>query len=127
MDVPEPNSLGGAAAWIVGTLASVWGAWTVVRKNASSASVTEASNEANITAIETYKELVATERAARVASDLRADKFAEERNEAWKQLYATQGKLEAMADQVMALNQEITLLRGEVAQLRVAQQPSKAV
>ena len=126
MEVPEPSGVGGYLAWAMGALASIYTGWVVVRKNASNSAVSEASNEANITAIETYKQLVESERAAAKLANERADKFAEERNEAWKQLYATQGKLEAMADQVMALNQEITLLRGEVAQLRAAQQPLKA-
>lgn len=97
-----------------------------MRKTHSAQNVTEASNEANIEAINTYKQLVAELRADKAQSDARADKFAEERNEAWKQLYATQGKLEAMSDQVMVLNQEITLLRQEVQQLRALHQPSKA-
>lgn len=121
MDAPEPNTIGGALAWIAGTLSAAWGGWAIIRRTHGAQNVTDASNEANIEAINTYRELVATERAARQASDARADKFAEERNEAWKQLYATQGKLEAMADQVMSLNNEISLLRGEVAQLRATQ------
>lgn len=125
MDVPEPNSVGGYLAWVAGALASAYGGWSILRKNQSASAVTEASNEANITAIETYKELVATERAARIVAEQRADKFAEERNEAWKQLYETRGRLDAVTDQVTALNDQITLLRGEVAQLRAGQQPLK--
>lgn len=104
--------------WIGGTLASVLAGWRMLRRDQSNSNVTEASNEANIEAINTYKQLVSELRADKANSDARADKFAEERNEAWKQYYAAQGKIEAMADQVMNLQQEIALLRAEVAQLR---------
>lgn len=121
MDAPEPSTLGSAAAWVSGTLSAAWAAWAIMRKTNSAQNVTEASNEANIEAINTYKALVAELRADKAILTERADKFAEERNEAWKQLYATQGKLESMADQVMALNQEIVKLRQEVGELRAEQ------
>lgn len=124
MDV-EPNSVQGYLAWVVGALASAYGGWSILRKNQSASAVSEANNEANITAIETYQKLVATLDAARIAAEQRADRFAEDRNEAWKQLYETRGKLDSMTEQVATLNDQVTRLREEIAQLRASQQPLK--
>lgn len=121
----DPTQGGGLLATVAATLASAFAGWRMLRNQNSNDSVTKASNEANIAAIDTYKQLLEderkakeVERAARVAAEERADKFAEERNEAWKELYQVKGKLEQMADQIMNQSQEITLLRKEVEQLR---------
>lgn len=90
----------------------------MVKKDNSNSAVTEASNDANIEAINTYKELVKTERDARKVAEERADKFADERNNAMKDLYTALGKIEALSDQIMNLNMEVKMLRDEVAQLR---------
>lgn len=114
----DAQGFAGYVAAAVGSLAAAFTGWRMMKKDASNSAVSEASNEANIEAINTYKELVATERAARKTAEERADKFAEERNSAMKDLYTALGRIESMSDQIMNLNAEVKLLREEVAMLR---------
>lgn len=115
------TTLGGYVAAIVGGLATAFGGYRYARASTSKDAVAEASNEANISAIDTYKELVATERAARKVAEDRADSFAKEYNAAQKELYTALGKLEAMQDQLAAVSKELEDLRAEVAKLRQGQ------
>jgi len=121
----KPETLGGYVAAILAGAASVFTGWRVMRNQNSGDSVSRASNEANIAAIDTYKEMVEKLQAAKdsmearlvtqiSAAEARADRFAEERNEAWKELYQVKGKLEAMADQIMMLRAEVAQLKGTV-------------
>lgn len=108
-------------AGVLGALGTAFAGWRMVRRDASNSAVSEASNEANIEAINTYKELVESERAARIRSDERADRFAEERNEAMKNFYIAQGELESLRKQIVTLTTEVQLLRTEIVNLRTTQ------
>lgn len=114
----DPTSGGGLIATVVGTLLSAAAGWRIYRSQSSNDAVTRANNEANVSAIETYKDLLETERAARKESDQRADRFAEERNEAWKEVYKMQGQIEALTRQVEAQNLEIARLRDDLHKTR---------
>lgn len=116
----DPTSPGGLLASVVGTALSIFAGWRIYRAQNSNEAVTRASNEANVSAIETYKDLVESERAARREAEARADKFAEERNEAWKEVYTMRGQIEALTRQVEAQNTELARLRDALYKLQGA-------
>ena len=90
----------------------------MLRTQNSNANVSEASNDANIEAINTYKSLVAELRADKAAADERADKLQTELNTAIRELAAATAKVDVMTTQIMSLNEEIKLCRAEIRQLR---------
>lgn len=113
------NGVWGYVAAGAGSLAA---AWQWFRSNRSTQAVSDASNEANISGINTLKELVATERAAREKAEERADKFMDERNTAQQELYKALGKIETLTEQLETLGKEVASLRDEVSRLRVSSQ-----
>lgn len=117
-DPTADSGIWGYLASAAAGIGTVFAGLRIARAQASSAAVTEASNDANIDAIATWQTLAATLEAARVRAEERADKFQEERNAMQKELYAALGKVELLTKQIESLNSEIGLLRLEVAQLR---------
>lgn len=111
MEGPEPSTVWAGIAGVIGALGTAFAGWRMVKKDVSNSAVSEASNEANIAAIETYKELVESERAARIRSDERADRFAEERNTSQRDLYQALGKIDLLTAQVAALTAELQQVR----------------
>lgn len=106
--------VGAAAAGVVSLFAGF--RWN--RAQQSNQAVTDASNDANIDGIATWRELAATLDAARVREQERADKFAKELSDAQRELFSALGKVELLTKQIENLNTEIGMLRSEVAQLR---------
>lgn len=113
----DPTQGGGLIATIAATLASAFAGWRMLRSQNSTDTLNRASNEANILAIETYKTLTEELREQLATERTRADKFAEDKNEALKQLFTLQGKLDAMTEQMEAQAKELARLRDIVSKL----------
>lgn len=79
--------------------------------------VTRANNEANITAIATWKEMADREREDKLEAIRRADKFAVDRAEALAQVNEMKGRLSAMTETITAQAAELGVLREQVRQL----------
>lgn len=77
-----------------------------------------ANTDANISAIEHWREVANRSDAALVAMTTRADKFAEERNEAWRALSRMEGQLQEMTRQLEAQSRELVALRGQIQDLQ---------
>lgn len=76
--------------------------------------VDAAKDSANIDTIAQLRQSLADERAARKESDLRADKFADERNDAIQKIGELNGKITALEEQVKSLKEVVESLRKTV-------------
>lgn len=101
---------GGAAA--IGVSAFIY---FLTQKN--SRDMAGADSAGQIKALAVYEELLKTERDARAVAEQRADKFAEERNEAYRELYKLQGQMAEMARQLEKQNAELERLREQIREL----------
>jgi len=108
------NPLAQLAAGVL-TLA---GGWRLYRNQLSGDSVTRANDAANITALDTWKQLLEGERAARIKAEERADKFAGERNEAMQEVWEMRGQLKVMNETLAEQTRELVQLREQVRQLQ---------
>ena len=88
--------------------------WT--QRTANSKAVADADGQ--ISAVNVYKELLATARAFGAEQTLRADAFAKERNEAVQQLYELKGQIKAMTEQIAKQNEELHGLRRQLDELK---------
>lgn len=77
-----------------------------------------ANTEANVSAIAHWKDVAERSDAALVAMTQRADKFAEERNEAFRQLARMEGQLAEMNRQLEAQNKKLETQSQEMQGLR---------
>ena len=112
----DPTADGGGG--VLGYLAAVAGAfgtmfagWRIAKAQGSNAALTEASNDGNIEAINTYKVMVAELRGELRAMQERADAFAKEAREISAEFYKAQGKIETLSEQVDSLKAEVSKLR----------------
>lgn len=105
-------------AQIFAGVLSLAGAWRLYKNQSSGDAVTRASDAANLTGIETLKQLVESERAARTKAEERADKFAGERNEAMQEVWEMRGQLKVMNDTLSDQTRELVKLREQVRQLQ---------
>jgi chromosome segregation ATPase len=96
VDLQSAASGGGATALI---LSVFFGMRRFLRKEG----VDAASDSAKIDTIAQLRQSLADERAARKESDLRADKFADERNDAIQKIGELNGKITALEQQVASL------------------------
>ena len=103
--------LGGAAA--VGTSVALY-LWS----QRGQRQLDGANTEANVSAIAHWKDVAERSDAALVAMTQRADKFAEERNEAYKQLSRMEGQLVEMNRQLEAQNLKLSTQSKEMQGLR---------
>lgn len=97
------------------------GAW---RLTGGTAAKQRADSEGQIAALETWKQLVATEREARVRAEERADEaveraeaFSEERNKAMEALWEIRGQLRSLQDTINKQNEELIRLRNQIREL----------
>jgi septal ring factor EnvC (AmiA/AmiB activator) len=95
---------GGAVTTLL--LSVVFGMRRFLRKEG----VDAASDKARIDTIEQLRQSLADERAARKLSDERADKFAEERNDAIQKIGELNGKITALEQQVASLKEVVERL-----------------
>jgi chromosome segregation ATPase len=105
-------------AQLVAAALALAGGWRLYRNQTSGDAVTRANDAANITALDTWKQLLDGERAARVKAEERADKFAAERNEAMQEVWEMRGQLKVMNETIAAQTRELVQLRDQVRQLQ---------
>lgn len=101
--------------WAVLTLAGGYRLW---RMQSSGDAKERADSAGQIAALAAWQELLDSERAARVRAEERADKFAQERNDAMQQVFEMKGQLSAMNENLSAQGKELTGLRDQVRQLK---------
>lgn len=77
--------------------------------------VDAAKDSANIDTIAQLRQSLADERTARKEAELRADKFADERNEAIQKIGELNGKVTALEEQVKSLKEVVENLRRAMA------------
>lgn len=94
------------------------GAWRFYRTTSTADAKDRADSGGQIAALETWKELLEGERAARIRAEERADKFAAERTEAMREVYLMRGQLEVMTKTIAAQTDELESLREQVRALK---------
>ena len=109
---------GNPIAQIAAGALSLAGMWRYFRNQTSGDAVTRANDAANLSGIETLKQLLEGERAARIKAEERADKFAGERNEAMQEVWEMKGQLKVMNDTIAEQTRELVQLRDQVRQLQ---------
>jgi len=103
--------LGGAGALGVGVALYLW-------NQRSQRQLEGANTEANISAIEHWRDVAERSDAALTAMTQRADKFAEERNEAFRSLARMEGQLAEMTRQLESQSREMQGLRNQIQTLQ---------
>lgn len=103
--------LGGAGALGVGVALYLW-------NQRSQRQLEGANTEANISAIEHWKDVAERTDAALTTMTQRADKFAEERNEAYRSLARMEGQLAEMTRQLESQSREMQGLRNQIQTLQ---------
>lgn len=103
--------LGGAAAVGVSVALYLW-------SQRGQRQLDGANTEANVSAIAHWKDVAERSDAALVAMTQRADKFAEERNDAFRQLARMEGQLAEMNRQLEAQNSKLETQSREMQGLR---------
>lgn len=73
-----------------------------------------ADADGQIEALSVYKEMLKSEREARVTAETRADQFARELREALQQLGELKGQLQAMTAELGRVRQELELMKGQI-------------
>lgn len=76
-----------------------------------------ADSAGQIKALAVYEEMLKAEREMRAQVEARADKFAEERNEAYRELYKLQGQMSELTKQIERQNAELERLRAQISNL----------
>jgi hypothetical protein len=109
---------GNPFAQLAAAVLTLAGGWRLYRNQSSGDAVVRASDAANLTGIETLKQLVESERAARTRAEERADKFAAERNEAMLEVWEMRGQLKLMNETIASQTRELIQLRDQVRQLQ---------
>lgn len=110
------------------TIAGGYTAWRQSSSNDATKRASDAAERANkdgqIAALETWKELLAIERAARVRAEERVDEFSEraeafseERNKAMEAVWEMRGQLKTMNETINEQNKELIRLRNQICEL----------
>lgn len=119
MDVGTISDLAGnPLAQLAAAVLTLAGGWRLYKNQSSGDAVTRANDAANITALDTWKQLLEGERAARIKAEERADKFAGERNEAMQEVWEMRGQLKVMNDTIAEQTRELIQLREQVRLLQ---------
>lgn len=105
-------------AQLVAGVLTLAGGWRLYKNQSSGDAVTRASDAANLTGIETLKQLVESERTARTRAEERADKFAAERNEAMQEVWEMRGQLKVMNETITEQSRALAEQTKELVQLR---------
>ncbi|SFO51704.1 hypothetical protein SAMN05216567_10142 [Variovorax sp. OK605] len=101
---------GGAAA--IGLAAAIY-----FFSQKSNREMAGADSAGQIKALAVYEDMLKSEREARAQAEARADKFAEERNEAYRELYKLQGQMSELTKQIERQNAELERLRAQISNL----------
>ena len=73
-----------------------------------------ADADGQIEALSVYKEMLKTEREARITAETRADQFARELREAMQTLGKLEGQLQAMTAELGRVRHELELMKGQI-------------
>ncbi|MCR8956271.1 hypothetical protein M0765_000550 [Variovorax sp. S2] len=73
-----------------------------------------ADADGQIEALSVYKEMLKTEREARIAAETRADQFARELRDAVQTLGKLEGQLQAMTAELGRVRHELELMKGQI-------------
>ena len=73
-----------------------------------------ADADGQIEALSVYKEMLKTEREARIAAETRADQFARELRDAMQTLGKLEGQLQAMTAELGRVRHELELMKGQI-------------
>lgn len=119
MDVAEMTKVlpGGPLVAIGGLLGIIAAAGVYFRQYLSGAAASRASDNGQIAALAVYQSMVEMLNKRVIESDMRADGFAKERNEAISAMGKLQGQMDAMNRQLDNQSQELVLLREQVRKL----------
>lgn len=109
---------GNPLAQLAAAIVTIAGGYRIWRNQQAGDAKERADSDGQIAALETWKQLLEGERAARQRAEERADKFAAERNEAMQQVYEMKGQLKAMAETLNAQTNELQALREQVRELK---------
>lgn len=112
-------------AQLAAAVLSLAGGWRMWRAQSGSDAKERANSEGQMAALESWKELLAIERAAKVRAEERADEateraeaFSEERNKALEAVWEMRGQLRAMSETVKTLNETVNRQNEELIRLR---------
>ncbi|MQR02332.1 chemotaxis protein [Glaciimonas soli] len=108
----DMNQLGdvvpGGTSGVIGSIAAaVFACFIFLRKYLASDAAARADDLGKVSALDLYKQLLESERTARISADARADQFAKERNEAWQMMGDMRGELMALREEVKQLRDQI--------------------
>lgn len=105
-------------AQLAAAVLTLAGGWRLWRSQSLGDAKESADSKGQIAALDTWKDLLEGERAARKLAEERADKFAAERNEAMQQVWEMKGQLKVMNDTIVEQTRELVQLREQMRQLQ---------
>ena len=115
----DPTDLGpGTATWLGGTGTIILGVFLWLRKWLSRDATDRAMDSADIGTVRRLNELLDSEREARKLAEVRADQFAQERNELIRSMGQLEGNIISLTRQVEQLTTQVTAQSEEIARLR---------
>lgn len=97
---------------------SLAGGWRIYRSQSIGDAKERADGQGQIAALDTWKQLLEGERAARIKAEERADKFAEERNTAMQEVWEMRGTLKAMNETLSTQTLELVHVREQLTKLQ---------
>lgn len=119
MDVPDISTLpGGPFAAIGGVLGVIAAGAIYFRQYLSGAAAARASDDGQIAALQVYKDLLESATKRQAEAELRADRFAQERNDAVAAVGRLEGQIAALTRQLEIQTQEIAALHEQVRALK---------
>ncbi|WP_145279113.1 chemotaxis protein [Pseudomonas sp. URMO17WK12:I11] len=115
----DPTDFGpGTATWLGGTGTIILGVFLWLRKWLSRDATDRAMDSADIGTVRRLNELLDSEREARKLAEVRADQFAQERNELIRSMGQLEGNIISLTRQVEQLTTQVTAQSEEIARLR---------
>jgi chromosome segregation ATPase len=115
----DPTDLGpGTATWLGGTGTVLLGGLLWLKKFLAKEATERAMDNADIGTVRRLNELLDSEREARKLAEVRADQFAQERNELTRSMGKLEGNILALTRQVEQLTEKVTSQSEEISRLR---------
>lgn len=115
----DPTDLGpGTLTWAGGSVTVILGGLLWLRRFLSRDAADRAMDSADIGTVRRLNELLDSERRARIAAEGRTDQFAKERNVLAVAVGRMEGKLEALANQVVTLTEKVSSQSEEISRMR---------
>ena len=115
----DPTDLGpGTATWLGGTGTVLLGGLLWLKKFLAKEATERAMDNADIGTVRRLNELLDSEREARKLAEVRADQFAQERNELTRSIGQLEGNILALTRQVEQLSEKVTTQSDEISRLR---------